>query len=144
MGCLCALPLVLLGGHTSYWLAGLAMLIGGFGNGLASTPAMTAALRVVQPSEVADATPQINILSRIGGSIGTAMVTVLLQDRLTHAGSSYTARSHAFSTTFEWVPFFTGLAVLPTFLLIRAERRNSGSGVVTSVLDSVPPVAAGD
>ena len=135
MGCLCAVPLVLLGGHTSYWLAGLAMLVGGFGNGLASTPAITAALRVIPPDQVADATPQINILSRIGGSIGTAMVTVLLQDRLTHAGGSYAARSRAFSTTFEWVPFFSALAVLPTFLLIRAERRAAGSDGAEAVLE---------
>ena len=143
-GCLCALPLVLLGGHTSYWLAGAAMLAGGFGNGLASTPAMTGALRVVQPHQVADATPQINILSRVGGSIGTALVTVLLQNRLTHAGGSYSARSHAFSTTFEWVPFFSGLAVLPTFFLIRAERRHDVSRPVVAAIEPGAPLAPGD
>jgi EmrB/QacA subfamily drug resistance transporter len=140
VGCLCAAPLVLLGGHTSFWMAGAAMLVGGFGNGLASTPSMTAALRVVEPHQVSDATPQINILSRTGGSIGTAMVTVLLQDRLTQAHGSYSAQSRAFSTTFQWVPFFSGLAVLPSFVLIYAERRRAGTKASVPALDAQPVI----
>jgi hypothetical protein len=123
------LPFVLIGGHTSYVLIGIAMVVSGFGLGLATTPAMTGAYRALRPSQIGDATPQLNILMRVGGSIGTAILTVVLQHHLARAGRSVSAQAHAFGSTFWWVLGAIGVAVVPTALLIvmdRKARRNAG------------------
>lgn len=117
------LPFVGLGGHTSFAVITVEMAIGGFGLGLATMPAMTAAYRVLPARLIHDATPQMNILTRVGGSIGTAILTVLLQDRLIRAGSSVSAQAAAYGSTFWWVVAFTGVAVVPTGVLIAFERR---------------------
>ena len=49
---------------------------------------MTAAYALLRPEQVTHATPQLTTLQRVGGSMGTAMLTVVLQHHLT------TARRH--------------------------------------------------
>ena len=95
------------------------MIVGGFGLGLATMPAMTAAFRSLRPDQINDAPPQLNILMRVGGSIGTAILTVVLQSHLNQAGRSVSAQASAFGTTFWWVLAFIAVAVLPTTVLIR-------------------------
>ena len=116
------LPLVVIGGHTSYVLICLVMALSGFGLGLATTPAMTAAYRALRPSQIHDASPQLNIVLRVGGSVGTAILTVVLQQHLTKAGSSLSAQAHAFGSTFWWVVGVIGVAVIPTVMLMWVER----------------------
>ena len=48
-------------------------------------PAMTAAFASLERSELSDATPQLNVLQRVGGSIGTAVLAVVLQRALVGA-----------------------------------------------------------
>ena len=55
------------------------MVVRGFGIGMSIMPAMTAAYAVLRPEQVNHATPQLNMLQRVGGSIGTAILTVVLQ-----------------------------------------------------------------
>src|SRR3954451_19276412 len=73
------LPFVLIDATTSYWLLGAAMVVRGFGIGMSMMPAMTAAYATLHPHQVHDAAPQLNVLQRVGGSIGTAILTVVLQ-----------------------------------------------------------------
>ena len=119
------LPFVLIGSQTSYVLISIAMLISGFGLGLATMPAMTAAFRSLRPDQINDAPPQLNILMRVGGSIGTAILTVVLQSHLTHAGRSVSAQASAFASTFWWVLAFIAIAVLPTTILIAVDRQTA-------------------
>ena len=112
----------MIGGHTSYVLICLVMALSGFGLGLATTPAMTAAYRALRPSQIHDASPQLNIVLRVGGSVGTAILTVVLQQHLTKAGSSLSAQAHAFGSTFWWVVGVIGVAVIPTVMLMWVER----------------------
>ena len=119
------LPFVLIGSQTSYVLISIAMFISGFGLGLATTPAMTAAFRSLRPDQINDAPPQLNILMRVGGSIGTAILTVVLQSHLTHAGRSLSAQASAFASTFWWVLAFIAIAVLPTTILIAVDRQTA-------------------
>jgi EmrB/QacA subfamily drug resistance transporter len=119
----CNLPLVLIGSHTSYLLICAAMTAGGFGLGLGTTPAMTAAYRTLRPSQVNDAAPQLNIIMRVGGSIGTAILTVVLEDHLTRAGRSLSAQAGAFGSTFWWVLVLTAAAIVPPAALMVVERR---------------------
>ena len=58
------------------------MFLRGIGIGFAFMPAMTAAFASLERSELSDATPQLNVLQRVGGSIGTAVLAVVLQRAL--------------------------------------------------------------
>ncbi len=40
---------------------------------------MTAAFASLRPDQLSDATPQLNVLQRVGGAIGTAVLAVVLQ-----------------------------------------------------------------
>jgi EmrB/QacA subfamily drug resistance transporter len=118
-------PFLLLTGETSYWLIAVAMVFRGFGIGMSIMPAMTAAYTVLRPDQVNDATPQLTTLMRVGGSIGTAILTVILQGQLTGAGpnASADAMADGFNVAFLWVMGITVVALLPTILLMAAERR---------------------
>jgi EmrB/QacA subfamily drug resistance transporter len=131
------IPFVLIGGHTSFVSIGIAMVVRGFGIGMSTMPAMTAAYRVLRPNQINDATPQLNVLQRVGGSIGVAILTVVLQHQLTHAGASVSAQASGFGTTFWWVLAVTAVATLPTLLLISAERRAVAEGTSTRISTEV-------
>jgi hypothetical protein len=75
---------------------------------------LTAAYASLDRSELADATPQLNLLQRLGGSIGTAVLAVVLQRAL--------AGQHTVAGTAFWVSAgLTAFAIIPCVLLLRAE-----------------------
>jgi EmrB/QacA subfamily drug resistance transporter len=114
-------PFGLIGAHTS--IAGLcvAMFVRGMGIGFAFMPAMTAAFAALERSELADATPQLNVLQRVGGSLGTAVLAVVLQRALVGA-HTVTAAASAYGTAFWAAAALTAVAVVPCIILMRAER----------------------
>jgi EmrB/QacA subfamily drug resistance transporter len=116
-------PFVMLGAHTSYAVTTITLVFQGVGMGMSFTPAMTAAFRALRPAQVNDASTQLNILMRVGGSIGTAILTVILQQQLTHAGRVPAAQANAFASTFWWVIAISAVAIIPTVALIFIERR---------------------
>jgi EmrB/QacA subfamily drug resistance transporter len=116
-------PFVLLTDSTPFLVIGAAMVVRGFGIGMSIMPAMTAAYSVLRPDQVTHATPQLTTLQRVGGSMGTAILTVILQTHLETAGTSQPAMADAFGTTFIWVMGITAAALLPTLMLARIERR---------------------
>jgi EmrB/QacA subfamily drug resistance transporter len=123
------LPFVMIGPNSSYALISIAMLTGGFGIGLATMPMMTTAYRNLHPDQINDATPQLNIVIRVGGSIGTAILTVVLQQQLSGAGSSLSDQAGAFGSTFWWLFAITAVAVLPTVPIVLMERRQRAAQV---------------
>ena len=143
---LATLPFSLIGAETSYWLIGAAMIARGFGIGMTMMPAMSAAYAALSPADIADATPQLTVLQRVGGSIGTAILTVVLQTGITH-GSAGVARADvpaaiasAFSSTYWWVFAVTAVALLPALLLARAESKARGRAGAQS--EAAPELAA--
>jgi len=118
---LTTIPFGLIGAHTSIVWLSIAMLLRGTGIGLAFIPAMSAAFASLERSELADATPQLNVLQRVGGSIGTAVLAVVLQRALigvhTLAGAA-----GAYGAAFWWSAGITALAIGPCIVLVRAER----------------------
>ena len=124
-GLLCVLatvPFVLLTDTTSYWLIGAAMVVRGIGLGATMMPATTIAYRAITTDQIRDATVQLNIGQRIGGSIGTALLTVVLQRQL--EGAATTAeQASGFGTAFGWVLVITVVATAPAVLLARSERQ---------------------
>lgn len=118
---LATIPFGFIGAHTSILFLSLAMFVRGMGVGFAFMPAMTAAFASLRRSELADATPQLNVLQRIGGSIGTAVLAVVLQRAL--AGTNGVDEvAGAYGTAFWWSLSLTALAIVPCIVLIRAER----------------------
>ena len=87
-------------------------------------PAMPAALRTLKPDQISDATPQLNIMQRIGGSIGTAVFVAVLHRSLPGTGNRHTGQASAFAATFTWVLAAAVLATLPTILMAVLERRH--------------------
>jgi EmrB/QacA subfamily drug resistance transporter len=115
------LPFVMIGATTPYLAIGAAMVGRGLGLGLSMMPAMTAAFSRLQPSDIAHATPQLTVLQRVGGAIGTALLTVALQNGL-DAAHTPAAAANAFGDTYLWVLALTAVALVPALMLARAER----------------------
>jgi EmrB/QacA subfamily drug resistance transporter len=121
-------PFGLIGSHTSIVWLSIAMLIRGMGVGCAFMPAMSAAFAALRRSELPDATPQLNVLQRVGGSIGTAVLAVVLQRALAGA-HGLNAAAGAYGTAFWWSLALTAIAIVPCFVLLRAERAARASAV---------------
>jgi EmrB/QacA subfamily drug resistance transporter len=115
------IPFGLIGAHTSVFWLSIAMLIRGAGIGFAFMPAMAAAFASLERSELADATPQLNVLQRVGGSIGTALLAVVLQRALIGAHTTAAAAA-GYGTAFWASAGMTALAIVPCIILMRAER----------------------
>ena len=115
------IPFGLIGAHTSIAVLSVAMLARGMGIGFAFMPAMSAAFASLDRSELPDATPQLNVLQRIGGSIGVAVLAVVLQRGLAGA-HTLPAMASAYGTAFWASAGLTALAIVPCIVLVRAER----------------------
>ena len=77
---LTSIPFGLIGAHTSMRGPRVWMFLRGVGIGFAFMPAMAAAFASLN-GRAGRATPQMNVLQRLGGSIGTAVLAVVLSDR---------------------------------------------------------------
>jgi EmrB/QacA subfamily drug resistance transporter len=122
--CIATIPFGLVGPHTSILWLSVSLFVRGIGIGFAFVPAMAAAFAALRPEELADATPQMNVLQRVGGSIGTAVLAVVLQRSLSSAGHppSPTGAAGAFGTAFWWGLGIAAIAIIPCVVLTRAER----------------------
>ncbi len=114
-------PFGLIGAHTSIAWLSIAMLIRGVGIGFGFMPAMAAAFASLERSELAHATPQLNVLQRVGGSIGTAVLAVVLQRALSGVHTLAGAAA-GYGTAFWASAGLTALAIIPCVILLRAER----------------------
>jgi EmrB/QacA subfamily drug resistance transporter len=124
------LPFVLVTATTPYTLLAIAMVVRGVGMGLSMMPSMTAAFSVLTREQVNDASPQLTVLQRVGGSLGTAIIAVVLQSNLSHIAPGPHAAAGAaagFGHTYWWVMGATLIALVPTALLARIERRAAQS-----------------
>jgi EmrB/QacA subfamily drug resistance transporter len=118
---LATLPLAFIGPHSSILYISLILVVRGVGIGFSFMPAMTAAFASLRPEQLSDATPQLNVLQRIGGAIGTAVLAVVLQRASGHA-PSLTHLSGAFDTAYWWSLGICVLSLIPCLVLLRAEN----------------------
>ena len=127
---------------TSFVVLSVALFFRGVGLGMTMMPAMSAAYQVLDRAAVPRATTTLNILNRVGGALGTAILAVLLQSHIqgaltglvpagaggadaASAGSIPAAAREtlapavagAFADTFWWAMALTALALLPAMLL---------------------------
>ncbi len=119
---LATIPFLLVSATTPFAVIGPSMMARGVGIGLSIMPAMTAAFSVLSREQVNDASPQLTVLQRVGGSLGTAIIAVVLEGHISSA-HSHAALAAGFAHTYWWVMAVTLLALLPTLLLTRIERR---------------------
>ena len=115
------IPFGLIGAHTSIAWLSVAMFVRGMGIGFAFMPAMAAAFSSLQRSELSDATPQLNVLQRVGGSLGVAVLAVVLQRALVGA-HTLNAAAHGYGIAFWASAGLTAAAIIPCVVLMRAER----------------------
>ena len=115
------IPFALIGAHTPIVWLSVAMFIRGMGIGFGFMPTMAAAFASLERSELPSATPQLNVLQRVGGSIGTAVLAVVLQRALIGVHTLSGAAS-AYGTAFWASACLSALAIIPCMILVRAER----------------------
>ena len=118
--CLSTIPLCFIGTTTSILAISVVLLVRGVGIGLAFVPAMSVAFASMRPDQLSDASPQLNVVQRLGGAIGTAVLAVVLQ-RSSGAIHTPAKLAGAFGTAYTWSLALSALALIPCVLLMRAE-----------------------
>jgi EmrB/QacA subfamily drug resistance transporter len=140
------IPFITVSPDTSFWLLGAALVVRGFGLGFTMMPAMAAAYATIEREQVPRATPMLNVVQRVGGSLGTAVLAVVLQRQIVAelsgaagggaAGGASLGEipagararvaeplSTAFAHTYWWAMGMTALALIPAAVLAITERR---------------------
>jgi EmrB/QacA subfamily drug resistance transporter len=129
------------GAHTSFVVTSINLLVRGIGFGCAMMPAMAAAYSTISQRDVPRATTALNVFQRIGGSIGVALLAVVLETRIKAAvpeagigggaiqpvPESVRVRiaeplAHAFTSTFWWAVGLTAVALIPAAILALTAR----------------------
>jgi EmrB/QacA subfamily drug resistance transporter len=126
---------------TSYWLIGGALFVTGLGMGMTMMPIMTGALRTLGKADAAGASTSLNITQQVGGSIGTAVMSVILSNeissRLPGSGGGGLGETQnvppealakispliadSFASTFVWALVLLAVAFIPALFLPRGK-----------------------
>jgi EmrB/QacA subfamily drug resistance transporter len=138
-----------LDGDTPFVVLGIALWVRGVGLGMTMMPSMAAAYQTLSRAAVPRATTAINIIRTIGGSFGTAVLSVVLERRIAAnvpgAGGSLASLrgaagagapppavadplAHAFGQTFWWATALTALALIPAWYLPRRPPTTERAG----------------
>ncbi len=117
---LSSLPLAFIGADTSIAMISATLLLRGVGIGLSFIPTTTVAFAALRTDQLSDATPQMNVLQRVGGAIGTAVLAVVLQRAMVGA-TTPTEMASAFATANWWAVGIAALSLIPCIVLLRAE-----------------------
>jgi hypothetical protein len=111
-------------------------------------PSMAAAYATLSRAAIPRATTALNVLQRVGGSIGTALLAVVLQHQIRAAIPHAVAVSgdtlrpippavrafiaepvaHAFNHTFWWAVVLAAAALPPAIVLARRARGSATAG----------------
>jgi EmrB/QacA subfamily drug resistance transporter len=142
-------PYAVIGGDTAYGVLMGSLVVRGLGLGATMMPAMAAAYATLDSAaHVPRATPMLNVLQRVGGSLGVAVLTVVLENSLESkvggaaggagggadgaVGGTLPAAVRerfadplgaAFANAYTWSLVGILLALVPALLLMREERR---------------------
>lgn len=102
--------------HTDEWWLMAVLLVRGFGLGLVLTPLMAVAYVGLDRAEMPDASIVTRIAQQLGGSLGTAVLAVVLESgvRVTHTPAALTS---GFQHAFWWAVGATALGVVLSLLL---------------------------
>jgi EmrB/QacA subfamily drug resistance transporter len=116
------------GADTSYWVLCGSLFVMGLGMGGTMMPIMTSALKSLSNAEVARGSTLVNIVQQIGGSIGTAVLSVVLTNQLTATPSGPVEplefMADGFGTTFTVAFVLILLALIPVSFLPRKKEES--------------------
>ncbi len=127
---LSTIPLAFIGAHTSYWAISAVLFVRGISIGLGFMPAMTAAFASMKPEQLSDATPQINVVMRLGSAIGVAVLAVVLQ-RASVGVHTDAGLADAFAHTYWWAFGIALLSLIPCLMLLKAERPSDTEAIAS-------------
>jgi EmrB/QacA subfamily drug resistance transporter len=127
------LGLTSLSATTSYWTIGALLVVMGAGLGSSMMPSMSAAYATLDQAAVSRATSELQIVQRVGSTLGAALFAVVLTQRIAaqlgssngltrvgHGGAAVaTHLANAFAGTFWWGLALTLIAVIPALALPR-------------------------
>ncbi|HWG09716.1 MAG TPA: MDR family MFS transporter [Solirubrobacteraceae bacterium] len=130
------IPLALIDEHTSYVAISAVLFVRGISIGLGFMPAMTAAFAAMRPDQLSDATPQINVVMRLGSAVGVAILAVVLQRGSVDAHTT-AQLADAFAHTYWWALGIAVLSLLPCLMLLRAERPRETEAVADEETESL-------
>jgi hypothetical protein len=120
------------------------LLVRGVGIGLSFIPTTTVAFASLRTNQLSDATPQMNVLQRIGGAIGTAVLAVVLQ-RASKGATNPGELADAFGTAYWWALGICAASLIPVIVLLRAEGPKEEGPVSAEVQEAeefVEPIGA--
>lgn len=139
--------LAYVGPHTSYLWLNVILFFRGFGFGATIMPAMAVAYASLPREAIPRATVALNIVQRLGGSLGIAVLAVVLERRIdallpgAHGISTYVEGipagqeaavagplAHAFAQTFWVAVAFSAAAFVPALFLPRRAEAAEGKG----------------
>jgi MFS family permease len=134
------IPLGLIGAHTSILWLSLVTGVRGVGIGFAFMPSFVAAFAALERRELPDAAPQLNVLMRVGGSLGVAVLAVVLERAILAAGHapSAAATAGAYGTAFWWSFALSAAAIGPCIWLTRSERKAKRARLAAAAGESPP------
>ncbi len=129
-----SLPFAFVTSHSTEGLLAVSLFVRGIGLGLSMMPMVAAGYTELAQGDVPRASTTINISRQVGGSIGTALLAVVLQRHIessvrgAKSGLSLASVAHvpaaisaelgaAFGSTFWWVVGIAALLLIPTCFL---------------------------
>jgi MFS family permease len=146
------IPFAFIGATTSYTLLAIMLVVRGIGMGATMMPSMAAAYATLGRADIPRATSALNVLQRVGGSIGTALLAVVLQHQIAAqlgaaGGGQGTLQrlpdsvrrrvaeplSAAFAHTFWWAVALSVVAMVPTTVLAVSQGRARRAETVGSL-----------
>jgi EmrB/QacA subfamily drug resistance transporter len=116
------IPYLFIGAHVNDALLGISLFVRGIGLGGVNIPLNTVAFQGLERPAIPGASSAVNIIMRIGGSFGTAVLAVVLQRQFADHAASTAGRAAAFATTFGWTLVFTAAALIPALFVPRRPR----------------------
>jgi hypothetical protein len=155
------IPFAFLSGGTSYVLLAGLLVLRGLGIGASMMPSMAAAYATLERAAVPRATSALNVMQRIGGSLGTALLAVVLQgeikaqlgagagggggtlERLPDAVRARVAEplAQAFANTFWWAVAMSVIALVPAIVLtVTQSRERAAAAAAAAQAEPAPQV----
>ena len=110
-------PFALVGAHTSAAALALPLLLRGLGLGLVMAPLIAAGYSTLRRESIPQATTTFNILNRVGGSIGTAVLAVILVRGLAGGAQTPARVASAYGATFWWALGCTAVTLVTAAFL---------------------------
>ena len=110
---LATVPFAFADADTPVWMLGLALFVRGLGMGVVFIPLMAVAFIGLEHEEVPHASIVTRISQQIGGSLGVALLAVILATSAAAAGSVRTG----FQVAFWWTVGFSAVALVVALLL---------------------------